>query len=752
MRRRDHRSMSRLLAPLLLLAAGCSESSGVGDGGAGGDLGDGGASDTSAGDGDGAAPEPAPEDTTEPDPGPEPAGDAGDSIDPGPGPDTESDLGPGPETDAPDADTPGDVPEEDTGTAKFQAFLAEETGFPQDFVLKGIWAGHPTLAVVAGNDGVIGARDAEGTWSVLNEGHGSDLLNAVAGTGPDNVWAAGIGGTLLHGTATEFLIGGACPPGSPCDVQIAGTFPTLWGAYAAAPDDAWVVGLGAFMGHWDGVSWSQFKPPTPPSATWYGVYTDGVGLVLAGSSGKIAVKGDDGLEVVPIVEADAGGILQPITITTALRAVHSADGAVVWVVGAGGNVIKGEAEVWQRVLSPTKAALYTVFMRSPTEGYAAGDGGTILYFDGATWNLVAGDLVPPDVAAVNFRGLWVDEAGVLTLTGAGGAVVEGSLAAGFQHKGQLYPEGLLDGAWGSGTFRTLVGDDGQIFVYTQVETEDGAIEWKWIPHQNALPDDGSEPEFPDLVPSEEDLRAVWASSPTDAWAVGLMGRILRWNGSTWSKSVSFTDQPLEAVYGNAPDNVYAVGAQGTILRWNGTFWNPVALSTKSNFRDVISFPTGEIWAVGANGAIFGKGELGWGQVLVAPQITPPPAEDPTADPAVQFFEEDLFGIWGAAPDDLWAVGDKGVVVHWDGTGWTQDTQVNFGITLRSIWGRAADDLWAVGLEGHVIHYDGATWDAWPTGSVATLYAIDGDGQGTVRISGDLGTVLELYEGDEPPPE
>src|SRR5207253_74408 len=30
----------------------------------------------------------------------------------------------------------------------------------------------------------------------------------------------------------------------------------------------------------------------------------------------------------------------------------------------------------------------------------------------------------------------------------------------------------------------------------------------------------------------------------------------------------------------------------------------------------------------------------------------------------------LYAVWGAAPNDVWAVGEYGTVLHYDGTGWS----------------------------------------------------------------------------------
>lgn len=87
----------------------------------------------------------------------------------------------------------------------------------------------------------------------------------------------------------------------------------------------------------------------------------------------------------------------------------------------------------------------------------------------------------------------------------------------------------------------------------------------------------------------------------------------------------------------------------------------------------------------------------------------------------------LFGIWGAAPDDVWAVGgsvyidnpDKcdGVVLHWDGVEW-KEVQYSSEGRLFDLWGTDSNDIWVVGgmysfqnrtSTGLVMHWDGKAW-------------------------------------------
>ncbi|MBI2376709.1 MAG: hypothetical protein HYV07_22115 [Deltaproteobacteria bacterium] len=64
-----------------------------------------------------------------------------------------------------------------------------------------------------------------------------------------------------------------------------------------------------------------------------------------------------------------------------------------------------------------------------------------------------------------------------------------------------------------------------------------------------------------------------------------------------------------------------------------------------------------------------------------------------------------FGVWGSGPNDVYLVGERGLIVHYDGTSWTTESSTGAD-DLRSISGFAGDrtyDVWAVGLSGRIMH-------------------------------------------------
>jgi hypothetical protein len=100
---------------------------------------------------------------------------------------------------------------------------------------------------------------------------------------------------------------------------------------------------------------------------------------------------------------------------------------------------------------------------------------------------------------------------------------------------------------------------------------------------------------------------------------------------------------------------------------------------------------------------------------------------------------DLHGVWGSGPKDVWAVGALGTVLRYDGAAWRR---VESGVQARllAVWGASSTEVWIAG-EGVVLRWDGRRLGkAAVPGPLGTLRAIWGRGARDVWIVGD-GTTL-----------
>ena len=134
----------------------------------------------------------------------------------------------------------------------------------------------------------------------------------------------------------------------------------------------------------------------------------------------------------------------------------------------------------------------------------------------------------------------------------------------------------------------------------------------------------------------------------------------------------------------------------------------------------------------------------------------------------------FFGVWGATPDDLWAVGEGAERPDEDGDGepepalpllwrrqdgaWAAWEDPTFGPGEPSeIWfkvhGRSTEDLWIVGSGGTALHWNGTALSATTTDtdidtSTAPLLTVDSSGERPYAVGGaGVGLILE-WDGTE----
>jgi hypothetical protein len=83
----------------------------------------------------------------------------------------------------------------------------------------------------------------------------------------------------------------------------------------------------------------------------------------------------------------------------------------------------------------------------------------------------------------------------------------------------------------------------------------------------------------------------------------------------------------------------------------------------------------------------------------------------------------LFDVVTLAPNDTYAVGTVGTLIHYDGSAWSS-VSIPTTADLRALWAIGTNDVYAVGGPtpgpGVVLHYDGTGWTEITTGAVSAL--------------------------------
>lgn len=116
--------------------------------------------------------------------------------------------------------------------------------------------------------------------------------------------------------------------------------------------------------------------------------------------------------------------------------------------------------------------------------------------------------------------------------------------------------------------------------------------------------------------------------------------------------------------------------------------------------------------------------------------------NPTPEPSGRPW---LFDLWGSGPDDVWAVGRPGLLLHWDGTSWSR-TDLGTSEALTAVWGTGAGDVYVVGHKGIGYHFNGSSWSGIGTGTGQNLYDVGRGPGGETYICGQQGVVRRLAGG------
>ena len=104
----------------------------------------------------------------------------------------------------------------------------------------------------------------------------------------------------------------------------------------------------------------------------------------------------------------------------------------------------------------------------------------------------------------------------------------------------------------------------------------------------------------------------------------------------------------------------------------------------------------------------------------------------------------LAGVSGVSSTDVFVVGARGTVLHFDGARWTEQKS-GTSRNLSAVRAISPTDVFAVGFDGLILHFDGNEWRRQPSGTTRTLSAIWGDSPSNIVAVGRSGTILR-YEG------
>jgi len=236
------------------------------------------------------------------------------------------------------------------------------------------------------------------------------------------------------------------------------------------------------------------------------------------------------------------------------------------------------------------------------------------------------------------------------------------------------------------------------------------------------------------------LLNVGGPSENDLYAVGGSpdeGLMMHYDGSTWSPVDLPAATPLlNWVHALAANDIFAVGNQGTVLHFDGTAWTAQTTGVDRNLWGVWGAASNDLWAVGGNGM-----EEGQATILRYDGSTWSTVDAPMLErPRVYAW----FKVWGTSASDVWLVGQRGAVLHWDGSALTEHL-VGINDDLIALWGTGPDNVVIVGGRGNgvVAAWDGSTWRSSPLAPLPGLNGVWMRNDGVAHVVGIRGTTAVI---------
>jgi len=250
--------------------------------------------------------------------------------------------------------------------------------------------------------------------------------------------------------------------------------------------------------------------------------------------------------------------------------------------------------------------------------------------------------------------------------------------------------------------------------------------------------------------SNQHFKDVSFSDADHGWGVGYQTRS-EYNGSSWnhqSPNAEFL-YGVDMVNANFGINVgfyyqfsSGITHYGAIQTYNGSVWQETSTRLDETYLDVDMLNADEGWIVGdADGGVYLSDGLSKpssttassGIILHRPNAAASWISAHTTD-------EVLFGVSAIASNDVWAVGNNGTIVHYNGIAW-QTVSSPVTANLKEVVMISPTKGWIVGDGGTILYYSNGSWQSVASPVTTDLHDISVSPSGEAWAVGDGGVIL-----------
>ncbi len=503
----------------------------------------------------------------------------------------------------------------------------------------------------------------------------------------------------------------------------------LYGIWGVSLGDIWACGEDGILIHYDGRKWTQYVLPDD-------IPRQNIRYIWGYGPQAVYACGDDGL----LLFYDGNNWTQIATNLSTDTNLHSIWGTGpfnVYIASDFGKLLHWDGEKLEVEVIADGAGLFHVRGTADDDIWVATMNGTLFHYDGEQWNLT--DEFPLTVLSSSF----LDSDGVLWITGYEFMIGRGVLMR------------KVSGNWEAvdgepSVFYTHVTGDRQGRVFASgglglaMEYRDGQL--KRLTHgtrrllqgirarNDSLYSCGSKGRLVsfidgnwEIVPNEisDSFHSICFNTVGNAVFAASNGHVYEYDGESFVMNDVGKDAHLYSIACLDDGNIMVAGLDGTCALGSKDEWELLETQTDLKINSIWFNTPVEGWAVGENGLLMAYDGSGWSSVELPHPVG-----------------KTLNAVFSSGPDSVFAVGLDGKILFWDGETWqTQSSSINED--LYGVWATALDDVWVVGASGTILHNVGDGWYTESSGTRNTLWEIWGNGAGEIWVVGEGGTILHL---------
>ena len=377
--------------------------------------------------------------------------------------------------------------------------------------------------------------------------------------------------------------------------------------------------------------------------------------------------------------------------------------------GPSGAVVIGNGTTWQRYTLPVSVPVNGVCITGASEAFASSTTGALYRFDGTSWTA---QTTPQTSGRMDLQCTTPGQAYVVNVGGPA-----------FRFSGGAWTQVPTTGFSPGRQIHIAAASPTEIYAYGDSASVDRAFfrfdgtSWKSL-DRSRYTFIGSRPWTPStggaayvfsmfgrierfaasgmsVLAYQPSMRDVAVNSPSSAFVVGHQSYLARFSGTQWTVDAppvgTQANRLLNGVWSDGPTNAWTVGTLSTVMRYTGSAWTLVSdslrpIASRDNYNGVWGAGA-NVWAVGDNSIL---------HCTSSTQCVNEPAGSGV-----------LLGVWGASATNVFAVGDGGRIVRYNGSTWSAMSSPT-SRALARISGSSATDVWALG-DSVLLHYDGAQW-------------------------------------------